>query len=178
MKTKEEIWKDAIGYNGYMVSSLGNVRTKARKTLKGFVKAKELKIWNGNNKYPRVNIQVDGKSKSVCVHRLVAETFLDNPLNKPQVNHINGIKSDNRLQNLEWATRFENMKHAYDTGLLKANKILEGYKENHPYQKISNTEKLMIYTLVKNGFDTNDISKVFNIHRSYVSEIYNIMTDK
>ncbi len=67
--------------------------------------------------YRQVHAYVNGKLKMVYVHRLIAIAFIPNPLNLPQVNHKNGIKDDNRPENLEWATAAQNLKHARDTGL-------------------------------------------------------------
>ena len=69
--------------------------------------------------YVEVRLSKDGKSETAIVHRLVAQAFVQNPLYKPQVNYINGIKTNNRPANLDWVTHAENMKHAYDTGLFK-----------------------------------------------------------
>lgn len=177
MELRAEEWKPIEISNGdYEVSSFGKVRSLDRQSRKGFLKGGMMKIWSNNGKYPRVCLTIDGICKSFSVHRLVAEAFLPNPLNKPQVNHIDGVKTNNYVGNLEWATRFENMKHAYDNGLLSANEMLKGYKENHPAQKVSDIQKLMIYTLVKNGFETKEIAKVFNIHLAYVADIYNQLT--
>jgi hypothetical protein len=82
-------------------------------------KTKKLKASVNTRGYYYVSIQKDKRGKHKTVHRLVAETFIPNPVNKPQVNHINGIKTDNRVENLEWATSVENLRHAYDTGLKK-----------------------------------------------------------
>jgi hypothetical protein len=64
-----------------------------------------------------VDLCKNGKKKTFLVHRLVATAFIPNPDNKPYINHINGNKTDNRLENLEWCTQSENMKHSYRTGL-------------------------------------------------------------
>ena len=79
-----------------------------------------------SNKYVRVCLRIDGKTVVKAVHRLVAEAFIANPDNKPQVNHKNAIKSDNRVDNLEWVTGSENIKHAYANGLMHGIEKIRG----------------------------------------------------
>lgn len=78
-----------------------------------------------HNGYLRVLLVIKKKRHYKSVHRLVAQTFIPNPENKPQVNHINGIKTDNRVENLEWCTISENILHSFRTGLNKADKGLD-----------------------------------------------------
>lgn len=78
---------------------------------------KKIRIDRGG--YATVRLSVNGKQKTCFVHRLVAEAFLDNELGKYEVNHINGIKTDNRVNNLEWVTHAENIQHAYAAGLIQ-----------------------------------------------------------
>ena len=80
---------------------------------------RELKPILGNTGYYQVSLSNKGESRNLTIHRLVANVFLSNDENKREVNHINGIKTDNRLINLEWATSSENRQHAFDTGLKK-----------------------------------------------------------
>lgn len=109
-----EIWKDIKGYDGkYQVSNCGRVR-RLRKT----VPPRILKLQPSHNGYLQATLFRDGKPKHLLVHRLVAQAFIGNPEGKSCVNHINGIKTDNRADNLEWVTHAENTQHALTTGLM------------------------------------------------------------
>ena len=119
-----EVWKDIPNYEGYyQISNLGRIKSVARKVKYQNsyrnVKEKLKKTFIGKQGYERVELSKNGKIKKYNVHRIVANVFISNPLNKETVNHINGIKTDNRVENLEWATRSENELHAYKIGLAK-----------------------------------------------------------
>lgn len=102
----EEIWKDIIGYEGlYQVSDLGRV-----KSLK-FGKEKILKPQLCNCKYLVVGMYTKNRFSTKTIHRMVAMAFIDNPEQKPQVDHINGDRTDNRANNLRWVTRLENVRN-------------------------------------------------------------------
>lgn len=114
----EEEWRDIRGYEGlYQVSSFGKVKSLDRTNFKFNrsvpLKGRILKLNTNIHGYPFATIYKNGVSHSITVHRLVAETFIPNPDNKPQVNHINGCKSDNRVDNLEWVTASENQTHSF-----------------------------------------------------------------
>lgn len=113
----EEIWKDITGYEGkYQVSSEGQVKTLARNFIdksgrRQNIKERIMKLQTNKDGYKTVNLYNGcGKGKTLFVHRLVCETFHPNPDNKPQVNHIDEDKTNNRACNLEWVTPAENLK--------------------------------------------------------------------
>lgn len=116
-----EIWKPIEGYEGlYEVSNRGRVRSLDRYTTGNrnrLLKGKVLKNRLNELSYCTVQLCLNGKPKSVRVHRLVAKAFIPNPDNKPFVNHIDGNPINNDVLNLEWCTQKENINHAYENGL-------------------------------------------------------------
>ena len=111
-----EIYKAIKEYEGlYEISNLGNVKSLPRSTTKGGLLSQE----NAKSKkaiYKRVSLTKNGVTTRFLVHRLVATTFIPNPLNKPQVNHIDNDTTNNRADNLEWSTGSENMQHSRKQG--------------------------------------------------------------
>ena len=117
-----EVWKDVVGYEGlYQVSNLGRVKSIGHKNNhKDEIILKQSSNYIG---YKVVTLCKDKVQKEVRVHRLVAIAFIENPQNKPYVNHIDGIKDNNHVSNLEWTTQKENMHHASKSGLLEKNAL-------------------------------------------------------
>lgn len=102
----EEIWKEIEGYNKrYFISNKGSVKRICEKSKKEVY----MKIHKNEKGYCRVRLSYNYKTNFKSVHRLVAEAFIPNPENKPEIDHINGNREDNRVENLRWATHSENM---------------------------------------------------------------------
>ena len=118
-----EVWKPVYGYEGiYEVSSFGNIRSIDRfvphkVSGRQFIKGRNMTCIKNNFGYFIVTMSKNGIVKKMYVHRLVAEAFIPNFENKPHVNHIDGDKSNNNIDNLGWVTALENNEHAWDTGL-------------------------------------------------------------
>lgn len=110
-------WKHIEGYEDkYMISDMGDIYSiKSKKCIHPYInKCGHLKVMLCEN----------NKKKKYFVHILVAKTFIENPHNYNIVNHIDGNKTNNRVENLEWCTQSENIKHAWNTGLIKRKKVL------------------------------------------------------
>lgn len=153
-----EIWKDISGYGGdYQVSNLGRVKSLRYKTprILGFIL--------DTRGYCRVRLFSDSGRRAWFVHQLVARAFIPNPFNKPQVNHINGIKTDNCAENLEWCTAAENTLHAFG---LK----LRGTDEDAPRSKFTNEEARYIRDNPDDLTQTQ-LAEMFNVGVAAINNI-------
>lgn len=168
MENQNEIWKDIKGYEGkYKISNFGNVISLSRK----------IKCRNGYRitvdkimkpcKYKKGYLSIElGYRNRYLLHRLVALTFLENKLNKPCVNHINGIKTDNNINNLEWVTYSENEIHS--RRILNKKPICG---ESHKRSKLTEKQVIEIKTRIKNGEKNKDIYKDYNVTDRNISDI-------
>lgn len=125
MEEEVEIWKDVIGYEGmYEISNLGRVKSLERTVTLGANghkmthPTKILKTFLMRDDYPALKICKNGKYKTCILHRLVAQHFIPNPNNLPEVNHLKGVKTDCRASQLEWSSKLNNVRHAFQTGLV------------------------------------------------------------
>ena len=138
----------------YLISSMGQLYSvRQNKTMKPAL---------NSSGYLETIIIVDGIRKNISIHRLVAEAFIPNPDNKPQVNHKNGIKTDNTVENLEWTSRKENINHAIDVGL-RDRKIPEKLPDEKIFNicYLLNTGELTYYDIAKSlGVSHSSIKKV------------------
>lgn len=166
-----EVWKDIKGYEGhYQVSDLGRVKSlsrvvKSRVGVFGTKKEIILKTFKNGDGYLKYKLCINGKEKSVISHRLVANEFLENPFNKPQVNHKNGIKYDNRVDNLEWVTSSENVIHSLANNL----KIPQKGSE-HGMSKLTEKEVLEIRAIGRTK-TLKEVGKMYNVDMSLISLI-------
>ena len=107
----DEVWKDIRDYEGiYKISNKGKVKNRFDKILKAFDKHGKKK-YDPRNDYKKIHLSKNNKIKTFSIHRLVAEAFIPNTKKLPQINHKNGIKNDNRVENLEWCTQRQNIQH-------------------------------------------------------------------
>lgn len=165
----KEMWKQITDYEGlYEISNYGRVKSVSRwrrssKGGKGYTtKEKMLATRLNNDGYPTVTLCKDSKSKNKRIHRLICGAFLPNPLEKPQVNHKNGIKYDYRMCNLEWVTREENVQHAYDTGLMS---------DQH---KLTEEDEIMLRKVFGWGYSTmQELADSYGVCRNVVSKAIN-----
>jgi len=162
-----EKWKDIDGYDDYQISTFGRV-----KSYKG---KKERILKPGGSIYCIVILCKNNKYKCRSIHSLVAQAFIPNPLNLPQVNHISksGDKRDNRVENLEWLSRSENVKHAFKTGLI--NQV----GSNNNGSKLTNKKVLEIRRLYSlGGYTYKSLGEIYDVHKQTIANAITYKTWK
>lgn len=149
----KEKWKVIEGFSKYLISNTGRV--------KNIVELRDLKFYDSKG-YFKIELRDDNNErKKVFVHRLVALNFIPNPSNKPQVNHIDGDKNNNNIENLEWCTQSENMKHAFKTGLNVLNPLKGEDRHN---SKMTEEKVILLREMYDSGeFLLKELAEEFNI---------------
>lgn len=156
----KEAWKPIAGYVGkYEISNKGTVRSLLFKT-RTRPEPKTLKVHVKKDGYCFVVLSINNSPKNLYVHRLVAAAFLNNPNNCPQVNHLNGIKSHNLVDNLEWCTAKQNMRHARKIGL-----------RTTIYRKLTPKSVYEIKANLASGAVVSDLAVKYKVSESLVYRI-------
>lgn len=151
-----EIWKYINGYEGlYEISNKGRVRNAEGRILKARTQ---------NKGYFYVTLHSNHKERKFTIHRLVAEAFIPKINGFNQVNHINGNKKDNSVENLEWCNQRLNYNHGMQ-------KFLYSHNENHYFAKLTNEQVRTIPILFKIGFTRTTISRILNVNVSSIEAI-------
>ncbi len=156
-------WKTIEGHPDYEVSDTGQVRRI--RTVQGSPEGRILRP-KARGGYLRARLRVAGRDQLKSIHRLVAVAFIPNPQAKPCVNHLDGNKENNRVDNLEWCTHKENSRHASTMGLLSDRR-----GENHPNAKLSNAQVREIKALCQKGAKKSRIAARFGTTPSNVRMI-------
>lgn len=141
-----EIFKDIKGYEGrYQVSNYGRIKRLKRtyKQSRGYrtVEERILKCCIKPDNYLRVSFRCKNKINYLSIHRLVGETFLKNNENKPTINHIDGNKQNNRIDNLEWNTYKENNNHAFNNHLINTSKPVICLETKEVFKSVNNANR-------------------------------------
>ena len=164
-----EEWRDVIGYEGYyQISNLGRVKSLPRlvRNVNGYSTKKELILNPHINKgYLKTALTINKITNYKFIHKLVAEAFIPNSNNYPQVNHKDTDKLNNKKDNLEWCTPSQNMKHAYDNNLISK----DGFNNSNSKLKIKQVEE--IRELLTKGFKCKEISLKYSVNYATIRDI-------
>jgi len=171
---EKEIWKSVIGFEeGYEISNFGRLKSKKRLVDYGWKQcirpSKILSFRKGKYGYLYTVISINKIRKTVKAHRLVAITFLPNPLNLPDINHKDGNKSNNYLSNLEWCNKSHNIKHAYKLGLKKSKKG----QDSHLSKINKNIVDIIRFEYRNKKYSQNKLAIKYNISQSQINRIVN-----
>ena len=159
-----ENWLPVQGFEGlYEVSDQGRVRSLKRATTSGKI-LKPMTLWNG---YQKVCLCKGNKKATKVVHRLVAIAFIDNPDNKPEVNHKNGVRDDNRAANLEWVTRSENELHAYAV----LGKLPHAYWKDKPRRFARKFTDEQVVAIRKDTRPNTEIAAEYGVSKTTIRDI-------
>lgn len=164
----QEYFEHIPGFDDiYMISNKGNIISLGK--ISSHSKVKTLKAYTDRDGYLRLPLRKNNTKRKYYVHRLVALAFIPNPENKPTINHKNGIKNDNRIENLEWATWSENNQHAYDTNL-NTSFHCQGEKSYH--NKLSEKDVLEIKKQYKSGnYTQTELANQYHVIHQTISAI-------
>ena len=164
-----EIWRDIVGYEGrYQVSNYG----RAKSFCSG--KARILKPIRRADGYVNIGLHKKGETPHRAIHILVAQAFIPNPDNKPFVNHIDGDKTDNRVENLEWCTPSENVIHVHKMRLIHVSKGTKHYKAQLTPDEVRYIREH--HVPYNHEFGATALGKKFNVHPQVVLDVVNRKT--
>lgn len=148
-----------LGYEGlYQINTNGDI--VSLRDNKGNIRNKIRKPQIDRNGYFRIGLCKKGKQKFYLIHRLVAETFISNPDNYSIVNHLDGVKTNNNINNLEWCTCKRNIQHAYDTGL-KEGKSAEHKGSKNPHSRVNENDVKNILICKNKGIKFKEVYKKY-----------------
>lgn len=168
-----EEWRDIEDFYPYQVSSGGRIRSvdrlvNTKLSKQRMCKGRILSQYYSRGGYPIVYMSKSKKLKVKDTHRLAAQAFIPNPENKKWVNHKNGIKWDNRVENLEWVTPSENRKHAIKIG------IQDDRGERSKNSKVKSSDVILMRKLWLEGISVKEIASIYTIlHPDYIRLIIN-----
>lgn len=172
-----EIWKDIKGFEGsYQISNKGRVKSLARKCGTCYKKESIRQLSFTKDGYVKIRLSSNGKDITTRVHRLVAEAFLPNPLNKDTVNHIDGNKHNNCVENLEWMTRKEQLHHAYNTKLREAKAGAMNVQAKLTKAEVNEIRSL--YKKNDKGYGSVALGKQYGVSHRTILNIVNNLTYK